>query len=120
MDIFKVFTIEVAHRLTAVPPDHKCARLHGHSIRIEVHVSGEPDPRSGWVCDFAEIKRAFQPLYAQLDHNYLNDLPGLDNPTSENLARWIWQRLQPVLPGLSGLVVHETCTAGVRYRGEPG
>jgi len=118
MDIFKVFTIESAHRLTAVPPGHKCARLHGHSIRIEVHVSGEPDPQLGWVRDFADIKQAFQPLFAQLDHNYLNDLPGLDNPTSENLARWVWQHLEPALPGLSRIVVHETCTAGASYRGD--
>ncbi|WP_298193156.1 6-carboxytetrahydropterin synthase QueD [Metallibacterium sp.] len=118
MEIFKIFTVEAAHRLTAVPSGHKCARLHGHSIRIEVHVSGELDAHLGWVCDFADIKRAFQPLYEQLDHNYLNDLPGLDNPTSELIARWIWQRLKPELPGLSRVVVHETCTAGASYCGD--
>ncbi len=118
MEIFKVFTVEAAHRLTAVPQGHKCGRLHGHSIRVEVHVSGEPDPGTGWVCDFAEIKQAFQPIYEQLDHNYLNDLPGLENPTSERLARWVWERLAPVLPGLSRIVIHETCTAGATYCGK--
>lgn len=119
MDIFKVFTIEAAHRLTRVPAGHKCARLHGHSFRIEIHVRGEPGEDTGWVMDFGDIKAAFRPLYEQLDHHCLNDLPGLDNPTSERLAEWIWVRLAPSLPLLSEVVVHETCTAGCRYRG-PG
>ncbi|MFT4198249.1 MAG: 6-carboxytetrahydropterin synthase QueD [Pseudoxanthomonas sp.] len=117
MDIFKVFSIEAAHRLPHVPAGHKCARLHGHSFRIEVHVSGPIDPHTGWVLDYADIKAAFQPLFEQLDHHYLNDVPGLDNPTSERIAAWVWERLAPALPGLSEVVVHETCTAGSRYRG---
>lgn len=117
MDIFKVFHIEAAHRLPHVPAGHKCARLHGHSFRIEIHVSGEPDPRLGWVMDFGDIKAAFAPLFDALDHRYLNEVPGLENPTSEQLARWIWERLKPALPGLSAVVVHETCTAGARYSG---
>ena len=119
MDIFKVFTIEAAHRLPNVPDGHKCARLHGHSFRIELHVSGEPDPRLGWVMDFAELKSAFLPIYERLDHHYLNDIDGLDNPTSERLAVWIWEQLKPRVPLLSEVVVHETCTSGCRYRG-PG
>jgi len=118
MDIFKVFRIEAAHRLPNVPSGHKCANLHGHSFAVELHVSGTPDPHSGWVMDFAEIKAAFKPFYEQLDHHYLNDIPGLENPTSEQLAIWIWQRLKPQLPLLSEVVVHETCTSGCRYRGE--
>lgn len=117
MDIFKVFTLEAAHRLPNVPPGHKCARLHGHSFRVEIHVSGDIDPQTGWVMDFAEIKAAFQPLYDRLDHHYLNDIEGLDNPTSERLAVWIWDQLKPAMPLLSEIVVHETCTAGCRYRG---
>lgn len=119
MEIFKIFTIEAAHRLPQVPPAHKCHRLHGHSFRIEVRVEGPVDPASGWVLDFADIGRAFAPLYEQLDHHYLNDVPGLENPTSEQLARWIWQRLRPRLPPLSQVIVRETCTAGCIYRGEP-
>ncbi len=118
MDIFKIFTLEAAHRLPNVPPGHKCARLHGHSFRIELHVSGPADPHFGWVLDFADLKAAFKPYYEQLDHHYLNDIPGLDNPTSENLARWIWSKLKPELPLLSEVVVHETCASGCRYRGE--
>jgi 6-pyruvoyltetrahydropterin/6-carboxytetrahydropterin synthase len=119
MDIFKVFTLEAAHRLPQVPAGHKCARLHGHSFRIELHVRGEPDPSLGWVMDFADIKRAFQPIYDQLDHHYLNDVPGLENPTSEQLAIWIWNRLKPALPLLAEVVIHETCTSGCRYQGAP-
>jgi 6-pyruvoyltetrahydropterin/6-carboxytetrahydropterin synthase len=117
MDIFRIFTIEAAHRLPNVPVGHKCSRLHGHSFRIELHVSGEVDAQTGWVMDFAELKAAFQPTYDQLDHHYLNDIAGLENPTSENLARWIWQDMQPKLPGLSKVVIHETCTSGSVYTG---
>ena len=119
MDIFKVFSIEAAHRLPNVPAGHKCARLHGHSFRIELHVGGEPDPQLGWVMDFADLKVAFQPVYEQLDHHYLNDIPGLENPTSERLAEWLWAQMKPRVPLLSEVVVHETCTSGCRYRG-PG
>lgn len=118
MDIFKEFTFEAAHRLPHVPEGHKCARLHGHSFRVELHVRGPVDPATGWVMDFADIKRAFQPLYDQLDHNYLNEIEGLANPTSEHLARWIWRRLRPTLPELCRVVIHETCTSGCIYQGE--
>lgn len=118
MEIFKKFTIEAAHRLPNLPEQHKCRRLHGHSFGIEIHVSGPLTPKEGWVMDFADLTRAFQPLYDQLDHHYLNDIPGLENPTSEILAHWIWERLKPVLPLLSKVVVRETCTAGCIYTGE--
>lgn len=118
MEIFKVFTFEAAHRLPNVPEGHKCARLHGHSFQVEVRVSGPIDPLSGWVMDFADIKDAFAPIYDQLDHNYLNEIPGLENPTSEVLARWIWDRLITTLPTLSRIVVYETCTSGCAYDGQ--
>lgn len=118
MDIYKKFSIEAAHRLPNVPPGHKCARLHGHSFQIEIHVSGSVDPQSGWVMDFGDIKRAFAPICEQIDHHYLNDVPGLENPTSENLARWLWQKLKPTLPLLSRIVIQETCTSGCEYAGD--
>ncbi|MEJ2383304.1 MAG: 6-carboxytetrahydropterin synthase QueD [Xanthomonadales bacterium] len=118
MEIFRVFQVEAAHYLPNVPEGHKCRRLHGHSFRIEVHVGGEVGAESGWVMDFADVKRAFQPLFDRLDHHCLNDIEGLENPTSENLARWIWQRLQPALPALTRIVVQETCTAGCSYTGD--
>jgi 6-pyruvoyltetrahydropterin/6-carboxytetrahydropterin synthase len=117
MEIYKVFTVEAAHRLPNVPAGHKCGRLHGHSFKIEIHLSGEVESQSGWVQDFADIKTVFQPLYDRLDHNYLNEVEGLENPTSENLARWIWERVQPELPLLSKIVVNETCTCGCIYEG---
>lgn len=118
MDIFKEFTLESAHRLPNVPAGHKCGRVHGHSFRIEVHVSGPLGDTTGWVMDFADIKAAFAPIDAMLDHHYLNDVPGLENPTSEHLALWIWERLAPRLGGLSQVVIRETCTSGCVYRGE--
>jgi 6-pyruvoyltetrahydropterin/6-carboxytetrahydropterin synthase len=117
MDISKTFHIEAAHRLPNVPAGHKCARMHGHSFRVEVHVRGPLDPVLGWVMDFADIKSAFAPLHDQLDHHCLNDVPGLDNPTSENLARWIWAGLKPRLPLLARIDVHETCTSACSYDG---
>lgn len=118
MEIFKVFHIEAAHRLPNLPASHKCSRLHGHSFRVEIHISGEPGAESGWIMDFADLKTAFAPVFEALDHRYLNEVPGLDNPTSELLARWIWQRLQPALPALSKIVIAETCTSGCIYRGD--
>jgi len=117
VDIFRIFTIEAAHRLPNVPAGHKCARLHGHSFRIELHIAGEVDARTGWIMDFAEVKKIFQPIYDRLDHHYLNEIPGLENPTSENLARWIWDETKSRLPLLSKVVVHETCTSGCVYSG---
>ncbi len=118
MELFKVFQIEAAHFLPNVPEGHKCKRLHGHSFRIEIHVTGPVGETTGWVMDFSDLKKAFEPLYRQLDHHFLNEIPGLENPTSENLARWIWQRLKPTLPSLSKVVIQETCTSGCIYRGE--
>jgi 6-pyruvoyltetrahydropterin/6-carboxytetrahydropterin synthase len=118
MNIFRVFTIEAAHRLPQVPAGHKCSRLHGHSFRIELHLNGPIDEQRGWVMDFADVRQAFQPIFDELDHHYLNEVPGLENPTSEQLARWIWARSKPVLPLLSKVVVHETCTSGCSYSGE--
>ena len=118
MELYKEFAFEAAHLLPEVPEGHKCRRLHGHSFRVRVTVEGTLDARLGWVMDFAELKRAWAPLDEALDHRYLNDIRGLENPTSERLAQWIWRRLRPVLPGLAAIEVRETCTSGCVYRGE--
>ncbi len=118
VELEKDFTLECAHRLTRVPEGHKCARMHGHSFRVTVRVAGEVDERTGWLQDYAELSRAFGPVHEALDHRCLNDVPGLENPTSEVLARWIWDRLKAVLPLLSAVVVQETCTARCVYQGE--
>src|SRR5215831_13202850 len=101
MEIFKEFTIEAAHRLPRVPQGHKCARLHGHSFRVELAVAGPVDPQTGWFIDFSVLYDAWRPLHDRLDHHYLNEIPGLENPTSEILAAWIWERLVPALPSLA-------------------
>lgn len=118
MEIYKEFHFEAAHLLPNVPAGHKCARLHGHSFQVRLSVRGEASEPSGWVMDFGDLKALFKPVLEQLDHYYLNDIPGLENPTSENIARWIWTKLQPSLPELSKVEVRETCTSGCIYRGE--
>jgi 6-pyruvoyltetrahydropterin/6-carboxytetrahydropterin synthase len=118
MEIFKVFKFDAAHRLPNAGEGHKCSGLHGHSFKVEIHIKGSVDPRFGWVMDFAEIDKAFQPLHDQLDHKYLNDINGLANPTSENIAKWIWERLYMNLPQLSKIVVQESTESGCVYQGE--
>lgn len=118
VEIFKEFTFESAHRLPHVPEGHKCGRLHGHSFKVGLHLTGPLDPHTGWIRDFAEIKAVFKPIYEQLDHNYLNDIPGLENPTSEVIAKWIWDQIKPLLPELSKVRIHETCTSGCEYSGD--
>lgn len=116
--LVKDFRFEAAHLLPKVPVGHKCARLHGHSFRVDVEVEGEVDDDLGWLIDYAEIADAFAPLREQLDHHYLNEVEGLENPTSEILAKWIWDRMKPALPVLRRIVVHETCTSRCMYDGE--
>ena len=115
--VFHIFHLECARFLPQLPKDHPCARLHGHSFRVEVHVTGALHEKLGWVVDFAQLETAWRPIAAQLDHRTLNDTAGLENPTSENLAAWLWARLAPVLPGLSRIVVQETAQAGCIYTG---
>jgi 6-pyruvoyltetrahydropterin/6-carboxytetrahydropterin synthase len=117
VELEKTFTFEAAHVLPKTPMGHKCRRLHGHSFRVDVCVAGEVDERTGWLIDYADIKEAFAPLYEQLDHRYLNDIEGLENPTSEILAAWIWERLAPRLPQLGRITVHETCDSRCVYVG---
>ena len=118
MEIFNIYHIEAARRLPGLPESHPCSRVHGHSFRVEIFVSGPVNPDTGWVIDFAELDAAFAPIKAQIDHRYLNDIPGLENPTSERLAQWIWQKLKPALPGLSKIVVQETQQSGCVYCGD--
>lgn len=118
MEIWKEFTFEAAHLLPNLPDGHKCKRLHGHSYRVRVYVGGEPDAKLGWIVDFAEIAEACEPVRRRLDHYYLNEIEGLENPTSEVLVVWIWERLKPSLPSLRRVEVSETCTSGCSYEGD--
>lgn len=114
-EIFREYRFEAAHRLPNVEPGHKCGRMHGHSYVIELHVRGPVDERAGWIMDFADIDAAWAPLYAVLDHYTLNDVEGLENPTSENLAIWIFRRARYNLPGIARVVVRETCKSGCAF-----
>jgi 6-pyruvoyltetrahydropterin/6-carboxytetrahydropterin synthase len=113
----KDFTFEAAQTLPAAPEGHKCRKMHGHSFKVEVSVEGEVDRASGWVYDHAQIGAAMKPLVAQLDHSYLNEIAGLENPTIENMAAWFWEKLAPQCPGLCEIVIHETPTARCVYSG---
>jgi 6-pyruvoyltetrahydropterin/6-carboxytetrahydropterin synthase len=118
VELTKAFTFEAAHRLPNVPKDHKCFRMHGHSFRVEVSMAGPIDEKLGWLIDYAGINAAVEPLLMrELDHRSLNDVPGLENPTSERLCGWLWERLSPRLQGLAAITVHETCMARCTYRG---
>ncbi len=118
VELVKEYRFEAAHRLPNVPPGHKCQRLHGHSFKFDVNLAGPVDPQAGWLVDFAAVDVAVAPLLARLDHYYLNDVEGLENPTSEVLARWIHERLKPAVPQLVAVTIWETCEARCIYRGE--
>ncbi|WP_082079711.1 6-carboxytetrahydropterin synthase QueD [Williamsia herbipolensis] len=120
MEVFREFNFEAAHRLPNVPEGHKCSRLHGHSYKFVVQVAGPVDENLGWVMDFGEIKAVVQPVVRELDHYYLNEISGLENPTSEVLARWLWGKIFPGLRGLQSIEVRETCSSGCRYVGDTG
>ena len=118
MEVYREFKFDAAHLLPNLTPGHRCSRMHGHTFRLIIHLEGDVGEKTGWVRDFGEIRDICQPVLDQLDHSYLNDIPGLENPTSENLAVWIWNRLKPTLPELSMVEISETETTGCRYRGE--
>lgn len=118
VELSKEFRFEAAHRLTGLPSSYKCSRLHGHSFRVAITVEGDVDPKLGWFIDYDEIKKAFKPLLDNyLDHYYLNEVEGLENPTSENIAKWIWDKLKTQLLGLKRVSVCETCTTACHYEG---
>ena len=116
--LLKEFRFEAAHRLPHVPTGHKCSRLHGHSFKIELALYGPVNPETGWFIDFGELDNVWQPLHDQLDHNYLNEVKGLENPTSENLAKWLWDEIKPRLAVLERVIVFETCDARCEYEGD--
>ena len=119
MKLFKSFTFEAAHYLPNLPKEHKCRRIHGHSFRCDIEIEGPLNEELGWVMDFADVKQAYGEIYKTLDHHFLNeDVPGLENPTSENIAIWIWKKLKPSLPLLYSVTIHETCTSKCQYLGD--
>lgn len=118
VELNRKFNFAAAHFLPAAPEGHKCRRLHGHSYEIEIAVRGPVDPETGWLMDYGAIDKAAKPVIAQLDHRTLNDIPGLENATSENLCGWLWQQLEGRLGYLHRVSVAETCAAACHYYGE--
>ncbi len=118
MEIFKQFTFDSAHFLPRVPLGHKCKALHGHTYRLVVYIEGDIDQNTGWVMDFAAVKDCVEPVVKSIDHQLLNNIEGLENPTCEAIAIWLWDKIKPVLSGLSKIELHETPTSGVVYTGQ--
>ncbi len=118
LEIYKTFRFEAAHRLTGVPPTHKCSMMHGHSYEIQVWLKGPAHEKTGFVMDFGDLAKACEPLFRQLDHAILNEIEGLENPTSENMSVWIWKKLKPQLPLLSKITIKETESSGCIYSGQ--
>lgn len=117
MEIYREFSFDAAHRLSSLPESHRCSALHGHTFTVIVFIEGEVERERGWVMDFGEVKSVCSPVIHQLDHSYLNSIPGLENPTSENIAVWLWNRIKPGLPQLKTIEVKETPGTGCRYQG---
>ena len=118
MEIFKQFTFDSAHFLPNVPLEHKCRQVHGHTYRLLVYLEGDLDPHIGWVMDFSDVKRVIDPIVKSIDHKMLNDIEGLENPTCERIAVWLWNKIKPDLPMQSKIELHETPTSGVVYKGK--
>ena len=112
VSLTKSFNFEAAHWLPCFPEEHKCRRLHGHSFKVDIVVEGEVAPEKGYLVDFGDLKKVVGPVIDSLDHRLLNDIPGLENPTSEMIARWIWEQIADQVPLLSEVHVMETCTSG--------
>lgn len=111
------FGFESAHWLPCFPEGHKCRRMHGHSFKVDVVVEGEVDPAKGYLVDFGDIKRILQPIEDELDHRVLNEIDGLENPTAELLAKWVYDRVKPALPLVKCVRIRETCTSAAEYAG---
>lgn len=117
MIIYKIFTFDSAHYLPNVPQGHKCGGMHGHTYTLKVFISGSPGANSGWIIDYTDLKSRIKPFLDILDHKVLNEIPGLENPTSENLAIWLWRMIKPIFPDLMRIELNETPTSGVIYEG---
>jgi 6-pyruvoyltetrahydropterin/6-carboxytetrahydropterin synthase len=117
MEIYKEFSFDSAHFLPNVPDGHKCKNMHGHTYKLKVFIQGTPDPVLGWIMDFKELKDIVCQVIDQLDHKLINDIPGLENPTAENITIWIWKQISPMLSGLNRIELYETPTTGVIYSG---
>jgi 6-pyruvoyltetrahydropterin/6-carboxytetrahydropterin synthase len=118
MIIYKQFTFDSAHFLPNVPEGHKCREMHGHTYHLTIFAEGALLEPEGWVLDFTDLKLVVKPIIEQLDHKLLNNIQGLENPTSEVLVTWLWKQIKPSLPALKRIELKETPTSGVIYEGD--
>ena len=118
MIVYKKFNIESARSIPNLPKTHPCHHIHGHSFKIIISVKGPVNKQNGFVTDFQDIDDAFSPFKKELDHSYLNDIEGLQNPTSENICIWIWNKIQSSLPNIYKIEIKETDSTGCIYKGE--
>ncbi len=116
--LFREFTIEAGRYLPNLKQEHPCARMHGHTFVVQIHITGEVEEEKGWIMDFHELDNKLNEVRKMLDHKVLNEIPGLENPTTELLARWLWERLIDGLPGLSRIVIQENPYSGCIYTGD--
>ena len=118
MQIFKDFTFDAAHFLPNVPEGHKCKEMHGHTYLLTVYIEGEPDEELGWLMDFSDLKSKINPIINAVDHKLLNQIEGLENPTCERIAIWLWEKIKAQIPQLTKVKLKETPTSGVVYCGQ--
>ncbi len=109
------FQIESARFLPKLEKSHPCSRMHGHSFKIILTLVGSLDPVVGWVIDYNEIQERMKPILDRIDHRVLNEVPGLENPTSEYLAKWLYDQARAVLPTLNRVTVAETPATECSY-----
>ena len=121
MELSYRFGFDAAHYFGHFPAEHPNHGMHGHSFQVEIAVRGAPDPRTGFIIDFAELERACAEVRRALDHRVLNEVEGLGQPSLENLCAWIWNRLAPRLPPLSRVTVRlESAGQSCSYSDERG
>jgi 6-pyruvoyltetrahydropterin/6-carboxytetrahydropterin synthase len=115
--IYKQLTFDAAHFLPHVPETHKCKNIHGHTYHLTFYVDGELDKNLGWIIDYSDLKEIIQPVIDKVDHHFLNEIPGLENPTCEIISIWLWNQIKPILPQLKRIELKETPTSGAIYEG---
>jgi 6-pyruvoyltetrahydropterin/6-carboxytetrahydropterin synthase len=114
IELFKEFTFEAAHKVPGY------SDIHGHSFRVELFMRGEAEGTYGWATSLTHVEPPIHEVQRRLDHRFLNEIEGLEVPSLENIARWIWQRLDNQVPGLDRVVVRRGCSGhgdGCIYRG---
>lgn len=117
MIIYKQFTFDAAHYLPHVTDHHKCKKTHGHTYHLTLFFDGNISPDMGWIIDYSEIKNVVTPILKLVDHQFLNEVEGLENPTCELICIWLWKKIKPLITELKRIELKETPTSGAIYEG---